>query len=69
MSRNPKDTCSSCKSWDPIETSEAIGRCRKNPPVFHRDKDIGKMTTGSWPTTLSIDWCDRYLWRGGKING
>ena len=55
-------SCDTCASWDPIQTRETLGRCRKLPPVAN--KQPNRAATGEWPTTSDQDWCDEYIWKG-----
>jgi hypothetical protein len=59
--------CKLCGSWDPFLSGHGVGRCRLNPPT--PNKQPSRITTGEWPTTYDIDWCDKFTEKKGVGNG
>ena len=58
-----KKTCCNCKWWDCLGGKDVKANCMFNPPVlgdFQEGETI--MTTGTWPTTLSCNYCEKFDW-------
>ena len=55
--------CGKCLYWEQLETTDAMGECRRYPPqvVMVREADAESTASSELPLTLSTAWCGEWI--------